>query len=330
MKIQNYRTINSLYLREKKKINTQLEKLFKKREPQSLYSPASYILKNGGKRIRPMLLLFSAKVVGGSFAKVKHAAIAVELLHSFSLVHDDIMDNADKRRNLVTLHKKYDLSTAILAGDSILSIAYQELLKDLNKNSKNSIEIFTKALIEVCEGQGYDKDYETNKNVSITDYKLMIKKKTAALTEMCCHLGAVLGGGSKDEIRALKSFGRYIGFAFQLRDDLLDITADENKFGKVVGGDLVEGKKTFLLLKALEFAKKEDKRMLKKILTNNGTTSKKVTVYKEIYSRLGILELAEKEIKNYTSKALKQLNSIKRNEKELLIWFADYLLKRNN
>ena len=330
MNSQISRNINSRYEREKKKINTQLQNLFKKKKPQSLYSPASYILKNGGKRIRPMLVLFSAKSVGGSFDKVKHAALAVELLHSFSLVHDDIMDNADKRRNLLTLHKKYDLSTAILAGDSILSIAYQELLKDLNRNSKASIEIFTKALVEVCEGQSYDKDFETNKKVSISDYKLMIKKKTAALTEMCCYLGAVLGGGSQKEIQSLKLFGRYIGFAFQIRDDLLDITANEKKFGKVMGGDLIEGKKTFLLLKALELAKGNDKKLLMKLIKDNGTSAQKVLKYKEIYLRLGILEITEKEIKKYTGKALNQLNNLKGNEKEKLIWLAGFLLNRNN
>ena len=330
MNCQNLTQINSLYEREKKKINTQLENLFKKKRPQSLYSAASYILKNGGKRIRPMLVLFSAKAVGGSFERVKHAAISVELLHSFSLVHDDIMDNADKRRNLLTLHKKYDLSTAILVGDSLLSIAYQELLKDLNKKDKSSIEIFTKALIEVCEGQAYDKDFETNKNISIVDYKLMIKKKTAALTEMCCHLGVVLGGGNKKQIKSLKLFGRYIGFAFQIRDDLLDITAEENKFGKILGGDLIEGKKTFLLLKALEIAKGNDKKLLLKLIKDKGTNTKNVIKYKDIYLRLGILELTEKEIKRNTDKALEQLNCLKDREKETLVWLADHLLNRNN
>ncbi|MCH8169921.1 MAG: polyprenyl synthetase family protein [Bacteroidetes bacterium] len=330
MNDQNSTHINSLYEREKQKINTQLQNLFKKKRPKSLYSSASYILKNGGKRIRPMLVLFSAKAVGGSFEKVKHAAIAVELLHSFSLVHDDIMDNADKRRNLLTLHKKYDLSTAILAGDSLLSIAYQELLKDLSNKAKTSIEIFTKALIEVCEGQGYDKDFETNKNVSIADYKFMIKKKTAALTEMCCHLGAILGGGKEEQINSLKLFGRYIGFAFQIRDDLLDIAAEENKFGKVLGGDLIEGKKTFLLLKALELAKGNDKKLLIKLIKDKGTSTKNVIKYKDIYLRLGILELTEKEIKRNTDKALEQLNCLKDREKETLVWLADHLLNRNN
>ncbi|HED08143.1 MAG TPA: polyprenyl synthetase family protein [Ignavibacteria bacterium] len=330
MKAQNSKQINSLYEREKRKINTQLQNLFKNKKPQSLYSPTSYILKNGGKRIRPMLVLFSAKAVGGSFERVKHAAIAVELLHSFSLVHDDIMDNADKRRNLLTLHKKYDLSTAILAGDSLLSIAYQELLKDLNKNTKSSIEIFTKALIEVCEGQSYDKDFETNNNVSLTDYKLMIKKKTAALTEMCCQLGAILGGGGKEQINSLKLFGRHLGFAFQIRDDLLDITAEENKFGKVLGGDLIEGKKTFLLLKALELAKANDKKFLLKLIKDKGTSTKNVIKYKDIYLRLGILDLAEKEVENNTNRALKQLNYLNNREKEKLIWLADHLLNRKN
>ena len=328
MNSSNNKKINSLYLKKKREINSQLEILFRNKEPKSLYSPASYILKNGGKRIRPMLLLFSAKAVGGSYAKVKHAALAVELLHSFSLVHDDIMDNADKRRNLLTLHKKYDLNTAILAGDSILAIAYQELLKDLNNNSKKAIDIFTEALIEVCEGQGYDKDYETINSVSIKEYQLMIKKKTAALTEMCCHLGAVLGGGNKEQIKSLKLFGRYIGFAFQVRDDLLDITGEENNFGKVTGGDLLEGKKTYLLLKALEVASGNDKKMLKKLISEKGIAQNRVSIYKNIYSRLGILESANKEIEKNTNQALNYLNYLKEKDKDKLVWLADYLLNR--
>ena len=158
----------------------------------------------------------------------------------------------------------------------------------------------------------------------------MIKKKTAALTEMCGHLGAGLGGGGREQINSLKSFGRYIGYAFQIRDDLLDITAEEKKFGKVIGSDLIEGKKTFLLLKALEFAKDKDKNLLMKLIKDKGTNLKSVIKYKEIYFRLGILKLAEKEIKRNTNKALKQLNCLKNKEKEKLVWLADYLLNRNN
>ncbi len=158
----------------------------------------------------------------------------------------------------------------------------------------------------------------------------MIRKKTAALTEMCCQLGAQLGGGSKDEIQALKLFGRYLGLAFQIKDDLLDITAEEKKFGKVLGGDLIEGKKTYLLLKALELAKGNDKKLLTKLVKDNGINRQNVSKYKEIYLRLGILDLTKKEISKFTNKSLKQLDGLKSREKDQLVWLADYLLNRNN
>ena len=176
-----------LYEAERVKINKILSLALKDRNPISLYEPGSYILNSGGKRLRPLLVLLSAKAVGGKFKDAYNAAAAVEMLHNFTLVHDDIMDNADKRRGRLTLHKKYDHNTAILAGDSLLSIAYEFLLKDCNGNAKKVISSFTQGLIEVCEGQSLDTDFEFRKNVSLLEYILMIKKKTAAMAEMCCR-----------------------------------------------------------------------------------------------------------------------------------------------
>lgn len=331
-----------LYEKERKKVDKKLIAAFKNRKPASLYEPAAYILEGGGKRLRPLLVLLSAKAVGGKFSKVYNASVAVELLHNFTLVHDDIMDNADKRRGKPTLHKKYDLSTAILVGDILLAIAYEFLLKDCSnpalrdKNSKLTLpagrqvlSAFTKGLVEVCAGQIMDKDFETMKEVPIQEYMLMIKKKTAALAEMCCTIGALLANGSEKEIKALAGFGRNIGIAFQIQDDLLDIDADENEFGKFVGGDLVEGKKTYLFLKALEKAEGNEKNDLIKLIEDKGTTKDQIPRYKELYIKLGVLDDAKKEIQNFTNRALRSINILKKEEDRMIFcWLADSLLKR--
>ena len=323
---------NNTYLkiinRETEKINSLLGKSVLNRKPISLYKPGAYILKSGGKRLRPLMVLLSAKAVGGKFNWVYNAAIAVEMLHNFTLVHDDIMDNADKRRGRITLHKKYDENTAILVGDSLLAVAYDYLLKDCNGNAKSVMQAFTNGLIEVCEGQSMDTDFEKRNNVAIKDYILMIKKKTAAMAEMCCKIGAEIGGGNTKQIKALSNYGLNIGIAFQIQDDLLDVIADENEFGKSVGGDLVEGKKTYLFLSALGKAKGEDKRILQKVILNKGIRWNQVKKYKALYQKLGVIADAENKIRFYTSKALKSLNEIKKSEREIFEWLAQALIKR--
>ncbi len=326
----------SLYERERKKIEVKLKQSLQNREPKSLYAPSSYIIQSGGKRLRPLLVLFSAKAVGGKFSQAYNAAVAVELLHNFTLVHDDIMDNADKRRNLPTLHNKYDLSTAILSGDSLLSVAYESLLKDLPDNkhedakyAKSIINSFTKGLIEVCEGQSLDKDFELKTSVSINDYLIMIKKKTAAMMEMCCNIGAIIGGGSRKEINALSNFGKNIGIAFQIQDDLLDIVGNENEFGKFVGGDLIEGKKTYLFLTALGKSKGSDKVDLLKVIKNKGIKKNQIKKYKSLYEKLKVIEESKAEIEKYTVKALSSIEHLKnKSDRDIFIWLADSLIKR--
>jgi len=320
----------SLYETERKKINKILSTALKKRKPESLYEPGSYILNSGGKRLRPLLVLLSVKAVGGKFTYAYNAAAAVEMLHNFTLVHDDIMDNADKRRGRLTLHKKFDHNTAILAGDSLLSIAYEYLLKDCNGNSKKVINAFTHGLIEVCEGQSLDTDFEQRENVSISEYLLMIKKKTAAMAEMCCKIGALLGGGSKSQVNALGNYGMNLGIAFQIQDDLLDISADERKFGKTIGGDLVEGKKTFLFLEALEKSKGEHRKKLLKVIERKGIRRDQVKTYKMIYEELGVLNDARKKIQYYTYKALRSINLLDEKNKNIFKWLADSLIHRTS
>lgn len=319
-----------LYEREIRKVETKIGKLFKNMKPNSLYKPSEYIMLSGGKRLRPFLVLLGAKAVGGKFSDAYNAALAVEILHNFTLVHDDIMDNADKRRGRDTLHIKYDISTAILTGDSLTAYAYKYLLKDCNANSREILSAFTDGVIEICEGQSLDKDFEVKKKVTLDEYLLMIRKKTAALVEMCCSIGAQIGGGSKTEVKNLENYGRYLGLAFQLQDDLLDIYGDEAEFGKKLGGDLLEGKKTYLFLRALEKAESEDKKLLMKVVENKGIKKNQVKKYKDLYDKLGIFDDTKNLINLYTKKALNAARRVKDEEaKELLIWLANELMERS-
>ena len=319
-----------LYETERKKINKILSDALKERKPESLYEPGSYILNSGGKRLRPLLVLLSAKAVGGKFLNAYNAAAAVEMLHNFTLVHDDIMDNADKRRGRLTLHKKYDHNTAILTGDSLLSIAYEYLLRDCNGNTKEVINAFTQGLIEVCEGQSLDTSYELRKNVTLSEYILMIKKKTAAMAEMCCKIGALLGRGTKIQVKALSNYGLNLGIAFQIQDDLLDISADEKEFGKTIGGDLVEGKKTFLFLLALEKSSGEDRKKLLKVIERKGIRRNQVNNYKLIYEKLEVIDDARREIKKFTLKALRSIDLLEPENKKIFYWLADSLIHRTS
>jgi len=319
-----------IYEKQRKIIDQRLSTALKNRQPSELYEPASYILGSSGKRLRPLLVILSAKAVGGKPKQVYNAAVAVEMLHNFTLVHDDIMDNADLRRGNLTLHKKYNLNTAILAGDSLLAVAYEFLLKDCRVNSREALSAFTHGLVEVCEGQSLDTEFETRKNVSLDEYIEMIRKKTAALAQMCCELGGYLVNGSKQDIKALSDYGKHLGIAFQIQDDLLDITADKVDFGKRIGGDLMEGKKTFLFIKAFEKAKGIEKEDLRKIIVNKGIRSNQIEKYKRLYEKLGVIEDAKYAILTYTNKALNSLENLSnKNEVNIFHWLADSLIKRN-
>jgi len=320
----------SIYNKERNIIDQRLSSALKDRKPSELYEPASYILDSSGKRLRPLLVILSAKAVGGKPKHVYNAAVAVEMLHNFTLVHDDIMDNADLRRGNLTLHKKYNLNTAILAGDSLLAVAYEFLLKDCRVNAKEALTAFTRGLVEVCEGQSLDTEFETRKNVSLDEYIEMIRKKTAALAQMCCELGAYLVNGSTQDIKALSDYGKYLGIAFQIQDDLLDITADKVEFGKRIGGDLMEGKKTFLFIEALSKAKGKDKEDLLKVIANKGIRSNQIQKYKLLYKKLGVIEDGENAIRNYTNKALRSIDKLSnKREVKIFYWLADSLIKRN-
>lgn len=319
-----------IYKRELKKIESKFISYFKGKHPSSLYEPSKYVLEGGGKRIRPFLVLTSAKAVGGSFNQVYNAALAVELLHNFTLVHDDIMDNSVIRRGRPTLHIKYDNNTAILAGDILVTLSYERLLEDCKENAVDVLQTFTHGIIEVCEGQSLDKEFEVRSDVTLKEYKVMIYKKTAALAEMCCSIGAKIAGTNKANIKSAENFGKYLGMAFQIQDDLLDIIGEEDKFGKKIGSDLIEGKKTFLFIRALGKANGKDRQMLLKLIKNKGIKPSEVNDYKKIYYRLNIIDDAKKEIINYTKLALKNASQLPDLEgRELMIWLANALIGRN-
>lgn len=330
MNLNQVKKFVSFYDKERKIIDKKLESSLDNRNPISLYDPASYILESSGKRLRPLLVLLSAKAVGGDYKKFYNAALSVEMLHNFTLVHDDIMDNANLRRGNLTLHKKYNLNTAILTGDILAAVAYEFLLKDSKVNAKQALDSFTKGLVQVCEGQSVDTEFETMKSVSLPQYIKMIEKKTAALVRMCCEIGAYLADGNKNDIKALSDYGKYLGIAFQIQDDLLDITADKAEFGKRIGGDLLEGKKTYLFIKALEKAKGKTKQDFLAVIKNKGIKEKQIEKFKLLYSNLGVLDDARKAIKDYTNKALHSINKLSnQKEAEVFIWLADSLIKRN-
>ncbi|MFH1862635.1 MAG: polyprenyl synthetase family protein [bacterium] len=221
-------------------------------EPRSLYEPIRYFLSIGGKRLRPTLLLFSTEAVGADRESAMDAAVAVELLHNFTLVHDDIMDHDHLRRGFPTVHRRWDESVAILAGDGLIGLAYRKLMQLPPQYLTPVSRLFTEGVIEVCEGQAFDKEFETREDINLDDYFLMIGKKTGRLMTMSTQIGAMIGGGSDEEVATLRDYGALIGKAFQIQDDLLDIASSEEIIGKTFGSDLIAGKKTYLMIKALE------------------------------------------------------------------------------
>jgi geranylgeranyl diphosphate synthase type II len=321
---------SSLYEKERVIVEKYLNSCLKGRSPASLYDPGKYILSSGGKRLRPLLVIFSAKAVG-SKRKYYNTASAVELLHNFTLVHDDIMDNADVRRGRKTLHKIFDLNKALLVGDSLLSVAYELLLSDLKKSEAKIVSAFTHSLVEICEGQSLDKDFETSDQVTLDEYLIMIRKKTAEMLKMCCKIGALAGGGTDEEIKALSRYGINLGIAFQIQDDLLDVFGKQEEFGKAIGGDLMEGKKTYLVLKALELDNGKYKKELEGFIKNKGIPQEDICRFRELFENTGALAAAEAAIKNYTMKALKPLKKLK-NEKyaDFFEWLAYTLIHRKN
>ncbi|MDD5507696.1 MAG: polyprenyl synthetase family protein [Bacteroidales bacterium] len=282
-----------------------------KQSPPELYDPVRYILSHGGKRLRPVLLLAGCDLFGGDIKPALSPAIGIELFHNFTLLHDDIMDQAPLRRGKSTVHKKWDTNIAILSGDTLFALAYQYLLQCDSDALPQVMEVFTRTAIEVCEGQQWDMNFEYQKDVSIDQYLEMIRLKTAVLFACSLKIGALIARADATGANNLYDCGMHLGIAFQLQDDLLDIYSDEEVFGKKSGGDIVANKKTYPYLKALEMADKGLRSRLLQLFDGTaGDVMAKVAEVKGIYSQLSIKEHTLDAMHGYYAKALVNLGSI--------------------
>ncbi|NHE57125.1 polyprenyl synthetase family protein [Cyclobacterium plantarum] len=298
-------------------------------EPTELYEPISYLMQLGGKRIRPLLALLSYGLFKEGYQKILTPASSVEVFHNFTLMHDDIMDNAPIRRGRPTVHEKWDDNTAILSGDVMLVKAYEMLLEVEPDKLRNCLKLFSKTAAEVCEGQQLDMNFESLSLVAEQEYLNMIRLKTAVLLGFSLQLGATLAGASESDAIHLYDFGVNIGIGFQLKDDLLDVYADKEKFGKQVGGDILANKKTYLLIKAMELAKGEDKKELEHWLTaKEFDPAEKIIGVKAIYDRLEIREKTMSLMADFFEKGFNQLATIKvqRPEGLKILWSLTHKL----
>ena len=311
--------------------NAFLEHKTQPKKPRSLYDPVNYILNLGGKRIRPALVLMSAELFDFPSEKALNAALAVEVFHNFSLVHDDIMDDAPLRRGQETVHEKWDLNTGILSGDAMLIWAYQCFESYDPDQFYQLVKLFSKTAQEVCVGQQHDMDFEIQNHVKIEEYIEMIRLKTAVLVACAFQMGGIIAKTSADNQQKLYDFGQHLGIAFQIQDDLLDAYGNPESFGKQIGGDIIENKKTFLYLKALELSSENDKNQLKHLFTIQASNKKaKIESVLQIYDRSKVKAEAIKHIKSYTDKALEALSGIDLQEekKATLKAFARELMSR--
>lgn len=301
------------------------------REPKSLYEPIHYILSLGGKRIRPILTLMTAEIFDHNYKEALPAALAVEVFHNFSLVHDDIMDDAPLRRGKETVHEKWNLNTGILSGDAMLILAYQYFEKYEPIIFQSLAKLFSKTALEVCEGQQWDVDFENRDDVTIPEYLKMIEYKTAVLVAAAMKMGAIIAKTNEGNCNAIYDFGLNLGIAFQLQDDYLDAFGDPETFGKQVGGDIIENKKTYLYLKAIEFSTKNDAEQLMNLFSiQPNDNTEKINSIKEIFNETGASEATQTAIKEYTLKAFETLEQMKIGEdkKEILRAFGENLMSR--
>ena len=309
-----------------------LENEIEVKEPATLYEPMVYILGQGGKRLRPVLVLMAAEVFDCNYEKALDAALAIEIFHNFSLVHDDIMDDAPIRRGKPTVHEKWDINTGILSGDAMLINAYQLFENYEGETFKELAKLFSKTAIEVCEGQQYDIDFETREDVAIEEYLKMIEYKTAVLVGAALKMGAIVAKTSQENKEAIYEYGRLLGIAFQLQDDYLDAFGDPETFGKQPGGDIIENKKTFLYIKALELSKPEVASQLEHLYSiNPSDSSAKIETVKAMFEESGAAGLIRKEIETYTKKAFSILERMEINDtkKAPLLAFGKMLMDRN-
>ena len=301
------------------------------KEPQNLYKPIDYILQLGGKRIRPILTLIAADIFSGNYKQALPTALAVEVFHNFTLVHDDIMDDAPLRRGKETVHEKWNLNTGILSGDAMLILAYQYFENYPPHIFQKLAKLFSKTALEVCDGQQLDIDFETRNDVTIEEYIQMITLKTSVLVAAALKMGAIVADTDEEQATHLYNYGLNLGIAFQLQDDYLDTFGDPETFGKQVGGDIIENKKTYLYLKTLEVATEQDREILLNFYNSDTKNiNKKITEVTSIFERNNIKQHTHQLIEYYTNKSLESLHllTISNKAKEGLKLFAENLMSR--
>lgn len=301
------------------------------REPKNLYEPISYILRLGGKRIRPTLTLMTAEIFGADYQEALPAALAIEVFHNFSLIHDDIMDDAPLRRGNETVHEKWDLNTGILSGDAMLILAYQYFEQYEPAVFRDLAKLFSKTAIQVCEGQQWDVDFEDREEVAIPEYLKMIEYKTAVLVAAAMKMGAIIATTCTENCELIYDFGLNLGLAFQLQDDYLDAFGDPATFGKQVGGDIIENKKTYLYLKAKEFSTPEQREELLHLFSIHPVdTTDKVASVKKVFEKTGAAAATQQAITDFTMIAFETLAkmNITEDKKDILRLFGEKLMSR--
>ena len=293
-------------------INRHIGELKFLRNPRGLYDPVTYVLSMGGKRLRPVLMLMAYNLYKEQVSDIFNPATGIEIYHNYTLLHDDLMDRADRRRGKPTVHKVWNDNTAILSGDAMLVLAYQFMAQVPAEHLKEIMNLFSLTALEICEGQQMDMDFEQRMDVSEEEYLEMIRLKTSVLLASSLKIGALLGGASSEDANALYNFGINMGMAFQLKDDFLDVYGDTSTFGKNIGGDILCNKKTYLLIKALEKADAEQNNVLKHWLeAKEFDPANKIAAITAVYNQIGIKEYSEAKMAEYNAKALESLQAVR-------------------
>ncbi|OYP54588.1 isoprenyl synthetase [Prevotella sp. P5-92] len=316
-----------------KMVNDYIEDATITRQPTSLYDPIKYVLSIGGKRIRPVLLLLTYNMYRDDIERVMPTAVGLETYHNYTLLHDDLMDKADMRRGMPTVHRKWDDNTAILSGDSMLVVAFQRVAQCPAENLQDILSLFTMTALEIGEGQQYDMDFENRMDVTEDEYIEMIRLKTSVLLACAVKMGAIMAGASDKDAKNLYAFGEKLGLAFQLQDDLLDVYGDPKVFGKAIGGDITSNKKTYMLINAILRANNEQREeLIKWITTDNFDKEEKIKAVTKLYNKIGIRQLCEKKINDYFAEALTYLEKVNvpEEKKTALQRFTDQMMHREN
>lgn len=313
------------------RIDEELPNLVAGREPEELYVPVRHVLQSGGKRVRPILLLLVAEAYGTAVDRALPAALAVEVFHNFTLVHDDLMDDADERRGNPTVHVKWNPGTAILTGDLMMGLSYDLLGRVEGTELEPIYAVYHPMVEKLCAGQALDTAFESEEDVSVEAYLDMIDRKTGALLSAVFELGGVIGGASASQQKTLATAGQFVGRAFQVQDDLLDVTAEDESWGKAVGGDLVAGKKTFVTLRALERSEGTEYDWFLRLVTDGGLSPDKIPEARRRMADLGVFDDARDAVASYTEEAREHLTSLPEHEAtDTLHWLLDRLEARGH